>query len=161
MIIRSEDPTDLAAIRSVVTAAFSRPDEANLVDRLRQEGDSVISLVALEGSELVGHVLFSRMRAPLWALGLAPVSVIPERQRGGIGTRLIRAGLDQSRQRGWRGVFVLGDPAYYGRFGFDAGLARGFQSPYRGPHFMALALDAELPTAAGVAEYAPAFRALG
>jgi putative acetyltransferase len=160
MIVRTEEPTDVAAIHRVVAAAFEREDEADLVDRLRERGDGVISLVALDGGKLVGHILFSRMSAPFRALGLAPVAVLPERQRCGIGTRLICAGLDRARQGGWEGIFVLGDPAYYRRFGFDAALARGFQSPYRGPHLMVLALGATLPIAEGVVEYPPAFRSL-
>jgi putative acetyltransferase len=161
MILRSEEPSDIAAIHGVVAAAFDRPDEANLVDRLRADGDCVISLVALDEDALVGHALFSRMRAPFRALGLAPVSVRPERQRAGIGARLIRAGLDRARQDGWQGVFVLGNPDYYRRFGFDPALARGFASPYSGPHLMALALCAALPTATGIIEYASPFRSLG
>jgi len=161
MIVRSEEPTDIDIIHRVVAAAFNRPDEANLVDQLRAHGDCVISLVALVENELVGHALFSRMSAPFRALGLAPVSVMPECQRTGIGTRLIRAGLDRARQDAWQAVFVLGNPEYYRRFGFDAVLASGFTSPYAGPHLMALALGAGLPTNAGVVEYAPPFRSLG
>jgi putative acetyltransferase len=160
MIVRTETPTDIAAIRFVVAAAFKRSDEAILVDRLREHGDCVISLVAVDGGELVGHVLFSQVTAPFRALGLGPVAVTPERQRAGIGSRLIREGLEHARQGGWEGVFVLGNPGYYRRFGFDAGSASGFQSPYRGVHFMALALGGALAAVDGIVEYAPAFRLL-
>lgn len=157
MIIRDENQADLDAIHKLVAAAFQRPDEAALIDHLRSEGACVLSLVAVEGDEIVGNVLFSRMTAPFRALGLGPVSVKPSRQRRGIGRRLIRTGLDRARGAGWRGVFVLGDPKFYSRFGFDPDLAGGFMCRYSGPHLMALALGRELPTRAGVIEYASAF----
>jgi putative acetyltransferase len=158
MIIRAETSSDLAAIRAAEEAAFARPAEAGLVDDLR----SVFSLVAVDGERVVGHVMFSKMSAPFRALGLGPVAVLPERQRTGIGSQLIREGLARAEAEGWKGVFVLGDPAHYGRFGFDADKAGGFRSPYSGPYLMALALGADdLPTRSGSIEYAPAFAALG
>ena len=161
MVIRDEGPADAPAVRALVEAAFGRPLEADLIDRLRADGDAAISLVADDGGEVVGHVLFSGMAAPFRALALAPVSVAPHRQRSGVGTRLIRAGLDRARAGGWRGVFVLGDPAYYRRFGFDPALALGFASPYAGPHLMALALGGgDLPATGGRIDHAPAFAAL-
>jgi putative acetyltransferase len=161
MVIRDEGPADAPAVRAVVEAAFGRPLEADLIDRLRQDGDAAISLVAVDGGEVVGQVLFSGMAAPCPALALAPVSVAPHRQRSGVGTRLIRAGLDRAGEGGWRGVFVLGDPAYYRRFGFDPAVARGFASAYAGPHLMALALGGgDLPATGGRIDYAPAFAAL-
>ncbi|HEX2556628.1 MAG TPA: N-acetyltransferase [Microvirga sp.] len=161
MTIRDEDPADAPGIRALVASAFGQAAEADLVDRLRRDGDGVISLVAVEDGAFVGHVLLSRMRAPFRALGLAPVSVTPERQRAGIGSRLIRAALDRARGEEWQGVFVLGEPAYYRRFGFDSSLAGGFASPYAGPYLMALALRGELPARTGRIVYAPAFAALG
>lgn len=156
-VIRDEEPRDRAAVRAVIEAAFARPDEADLVDRLREDGDREVSLVAVEGGAIVGHVLFSKMGAPFRALGLAPVAVAPTRQRSGIGSRLIRAGLERARAAGWQGVFVLGDPAYYRRFGFDPALAAGFACAYAGPHLMALALGPALPAGGGEIAYAPAF----
>jgi putative acetyltransferase len=160
MMIREEQPADRMAIRSVVMAAFEREAEADLVDWLREGGDSTISLVAQENGAVVGHVLFSRMSAPFRALGLAPVAVSPEWQRAGIGGALIRAGLERAREEGWEAVFVLGDPAYYRRFGFEPSLAQGFSSPYAGPYLMALALQGDLPVATGEIGYAPAFARL-
>lgn len=160
MIIRDEEPADAPAVRATVEAAFARSLEADLVDRLRLDGDGIISLVAVDLGDIVGHAVFSRMAAPFRALGLAPVSVAPARQRSGIGSRLIRAGLDRARQGGWQGVFVLGAPDYYRRFGFDPARARAFTSPYAGPCLMALALDGELPAAEGRIDYAPAFQRL-
>jgi len=156
-LTRDEQPEDIAAIHAVVTAAFGQPAEADLVDRLRADGDSAISLVAVDDSGIVGHVLFSKMSAPFRALALAPVSVMPERQNAGIGSRLIRAGLKRAATDGWEGVFVLGEPEYYRRFGFDAVLATGFTSPYAGAYFMALALNGGLPMKAGKLGHAQAF----
>ena len=161
MIIRDEQPTDTAAIHKLITAAFAQATEAGLVDRLRADGDSVISLVAVERGKVVGHVQFSRMTAPFKALALAPVSVEPKLQKSGIGGRLIYEGLRRAAEEDWDAVFVLGDNAYYERFGFDPDLARGFASPYAGPHFMAIALHGDLSATKGRVDYAPAFAALG
>lgn len=157
VVIRDEEPSDGAAIRAIVEAAFRRPDEADLVDQLRRDGACEVSLVAVTGSSVVGYALLSRMRAPFRALALAPVAVAPDRQHSGIGSRLIRAGLDRAQAAGWQGIFVLGAPGYYRRFGFDPALARGFASPYAGPHLMVLALGPDLPASSGEIEYAPAF----
>jgi putative acetyltransferase len=161
MIIRGETPADFVSVQELVTAAFQRPDEARLVDRLHSNGKYVISLVAVDGVEIVGHLLFSRMAAPFRALGLGPVSVKPHRQREGIGNQLVRMGLEQAIEGGWKGVFVVGDPKFYTRFGFQAALAKGFTSRYSGPHLMALARCRKLPTREGVIGYASAFDSLG
>ena len=156
-MIRDELPDDRRAIRSVNEAAFGRPGEANLVDNLRDEGDIALSLITIEGGRIVEHVLFSRLGAPFLAWGLGPVAVAPDGLRIGIGSRLIQTVLDRARGAGVTGVFVLGAPAYYTRFGFDPVLARGFFSPYAGPYLMALALDGTLPANEGSVAYAPAF----
>jgi putative acetyltransferase len=162
MIVRSETPSDFAAIRIVEEAAFGQSAEAELVDDLRAAGDSVFSLVAVDDGTVVGHALFSRMKAPFPALALGPVAVLHEYRRTGIGSRLIRQGIARSEAAGWQGIFVLGDPAFYRRFGFDAVKARGFISPYAGPHLMVLPIGrSELPTTAGRIEHAPAFAKLG
>ncbi|WP_414642818.1 GNAT family N-acetyltransferase [Bradyrhizobium sp.] len=97
VIIRAEKPADIAGIRNVVEEAFPKPLEARLVDRLRADGNSMISLVAVDDGNIVGHVQFSNMSAPFRALGLGPVSVMPDRQRSGIGSQMIRAGCGRSR----------------------------------------------------------------
>jgi putative acetyltransferase len=160
MIIRGETEADWAGIRRVQTAAFPGPGEAQLVDQLRADGDLRLSLVAAEGDEIVGHVAFSVMRAPFRALGLAPVAVSPGRQKAGIGAALIKAGLEQADESGWDGVFVLGDPRYYQRFGFDVAAAAGFRCRYAGAHFMVKSLGDALPVLNGEVDYAPAFAAL-
>jgi putative acetyltransferase len=160
MLIRDEQSGDRVAIRAVVKAAFGRPDEALLVDRLREDGSVVMSLVAFDGIAVVGHVLMTRMEAPFTALGLAPLAVRPDHQRAGIGSQLVRAGLERAKAAGWQAVFVFGDPRYYRRFGFDAGLASGFSSPYAGPFLMVAALTGTLPLSAGAIAYARPFASL-
>lgn len=162
MIIRAETATDFAAIHAIEEAALAHPGEARLVDDLRNAGDMVLSLVAVEDEQIVGHVAFSKMRAPFRALGLGPVAVLPERQRTGVGSKLIREGLKRAEAERCQGVFVLGDPVYYTRFGFNVSKASAFQSVYSGPYLMVLALGGdELPARRGRIEYAPAFAALG
>jgi putative acetyltransferase len=162
MIVRLETPADIAAIRIIEEIAFGRRDEARLVDDLRAEGNAVFSLVAEEAGIIAGHAMFSRMTAPFPALALGPVAVLPEYRRTGIAGRLIREGIAHSEAAGWAGIFVLGDPAFYRRFGFKIGKASGFTSPYAGPYLMALSLGgSELPADAGIIEYAPAFARLG
>jgi putative acetyltransferase len=158
--LRAFAPSDEAAARNVVTAAFGQADEADLVDALRADGDVVIEILAFAGEAAVGHVMLSRMTAPLPALALAPVSVIPAHQRQGVGQALVRAAVAAARAGPWQAIFVLGDLDYYGRFGFDAALAAPFDSPYAGPHFAALALK-PWPASHGVLRHAPAFDALG
>jgi putative acetyltransferase len=124
MMIRPEQPPDLPAIRRVNEAAFDRPDEADIVDRLRARGAITLSLVAEIEGGVVGHVLFSpvRLQDPAGpdytGVGLGPVAVLPAHQRQGIGSALIRAGLEQVQAAGHPYCVVLGHPAYYPRFGF-------------------------------------------
>jgi putative acetyltransferase len=162
MIVRLETPGDIQAIRIVEEIAFGQRDEARLVDDLRVAGDAVFSLVAVNDGIIAGHAMFSRMQAPFPALALGPIAVLPEYRRTGIASALIREGIARGEAAGWLGIFVLGDPAFYRRFGFDAGKASGFISPYAGPHLMALSLgNSELPTDTGIIEHAPAFAKLG
>lgn len=161
MIIREEEFDDAAAIHDVVRAAFGRIAEATLVDQLRADGDSVISLVAVDHASIIGHVMLSKMTAPFKALGLAPLSVRPDRQMSGIGSLLVREALIGARQGDWGAVFVLGDPRFYCRFGFDPEAASRFISPFAGPHFMVLPMKSGLAAVTGRIDYASAFAALG
>jgi len=157
MIIREEAMNDRAAIHDLVCTVFGRANEAMLVDELRADGDSIVSLIAVDDTQIVGHVMLSKMRAPFKALGLAPVSVRPDCQRSGVGSSLIREALVRARQGNWDAVFVLGDPGYYRRFGFEPEPASGFASRYAGPHLMLLCIRPELPVMSGRIDYAPAF----
>ena len=121
MIVRLERPEDARDVWTVHEAAFGRPDEARLVARLRQEARPCVSLVAERGGRAIGHVFFSPVTIEgdrAIAGGLAPVGVLPDAQGAGAGGALVRAGIEASRALGWELLFVLGNPAYYGRFGF-------------------------------------------
>ncbi len=119
----------------------------------------MLSLVAVEGGAVMGHVLFSRLCAPASALALAPLAVRADRRRRGIGALLVEAGLDRAKRDGWQGVVVLGDPAYYRRFGFRPESVADMDSPYAGPALMGLALAPGGLQGPRV-EHAPAFASL-
>jgi putative acetyltransferase len=143
--IREEAPGDISGIRTVHDRAFGGPDESRLVDRLRSDGLAVASIVAVAGDQIIGHALFSQLRieqpnSSIAAVALAPVAVVPDWQRRGVGTALIETGVKRCAERGVSAVIVLGHPSYYPRFGFSAELATVLESPYAGPAFMALEL---------------------
>lgn len=161
MILREESPADHAALRTLLEGAFGGTAEADLVEALREGQCLALSLVAEEDGQVVGHVALSPMRAPAGALALAPLAVAPGRQRRGIGAALVEEALARARSAGWAAVFVLGEPGYYGRFGFGAAAAAPFRSPWSGPFFQALELrPGGLPAAGGEARHAAAFDAL-
>ena len=161
--IRAESIADQPAIREVNRLAFGRDAEARLVDELRDEGFARLSLVAEDDDRVIGHLLFSALAIngdvdTIEALALAPVAVVPDRQRQGIGAALIRAGLERCRELGHRIVVVLGDPAWYPRFGFSADLALPLTCSYSGPALMALELIPEvLNGVRGELQYPPPF----
>ncbi len=147
MLIRSERSDDRPAIAAIHTAAFGRPDEAALVAVLRGLGEPTLSLVADADFRVVGHILFTpvtirsaRFSSP--ALGLAPLAVLPAHQRSGIGSELVRSGLDACRGISQSVVFVLGSPKFYARFGFEPAAPRGLR--YRSSEFDAAFQVAEL-----------------
>ena len=129
MRIRVEEPRDTSAIHHVNHAAFGSATEAILVDTLRRCAADVISLVADDDGEVVGHIMFSPVRvegAPdIRTMALAPMAVSPDRQRSGIGSALVQAGLAVCTQRGVEAVFVVGHPTYYPRFGFTRASTSG------------------------------------
>jgi len=162
-VIRPEMARDATQVHDVLKSAFESDSEARLVERLRAEGDIVLALVGETQGGLVGYVAFPRLtlttdgrNSP--AVGLAPVGVRPDRQRNGIGTALIRAGLARLKDRGEALIFVLGEPDYYGRFGFS--ILPAYESPYAGPYFQALRLTPNAPVA-GVVTYPKPFSELG
>ena len=151
--IRNETAADRAVIHAVTEAAFrhephSDQREATIVDALRDAGALSISLVAEHDNEVIGHVAASPVtidgRVGDW-FGLGPVSVLPAWQRRGIGRRLVEALLEALRARGAGGCVVLGDPAYYGRFGFLT--TPDLQLPDVPPeYFQSLHLSGSLPS---------------
>jgi putative acetyltransferase len=164
--IRHEQDGDADQIRIVNQRAFGGSSEADIVDALRGSTGS-LSLVAIVDGRIAGHILFTPVRidgvTPRGAaVGLAPLAVLPEQQRRGIGSTLVRAGLDACRSLGCVIVVVLGHPEYYPRFGFvpasTAGLACEFPVPAEA--FMVLELKrGALASASGTVRYHPRFSA--
>ncbi|WP_432417031.1 GNAT family N-acetyltransferase [Mesorhizobium australicum] len=160
LVIRPALASDRAGIREVELQAFGQAAEADLVDALVANGDAVLELVATQEGEIVGHILFSRLfveadegRVP--AVALAPLAVRPKRQDSGIGTALVEHAHASLTHGGDSLSVVLGDPAYYGRFGYAHERAAGFVSDYQCEALQALAWG-EAPTT-GRLVYAPAF----
>jgi putative acetyltransferase len=164
MIVRAEHPSDRDAVRRVHATAFTTSEEADLVDALRASTDPLVSLVAEDAGEVVGHVMFSPVILPdqpeLRLMGLAPLAVVPARQRTGVGGALTRAGLERCREIGAGAVVVLGHPAYYPRFGFSRADAFGIGCQFEAPAeaWMLLELDpGYLRGAGGTARWPAAF----
>ena len=165
MPIRPEAAEDRDAVFEIVKTAFGREAEALLVNRLRDAGQLAVSLVAAVDGGVVGHVAFSPMTLSVnpkgrRAIGLAPLAVLPELQRQGIGGRLVEAGLEQSAAQGWDLAFVLGDPGYYPHFGFMQASGHGLRWEGEAPleAFMVKELrPGGLRNVSGTAGYHPAF----
>jgi putative acetyltransferase len=165
--IRPERPEDHGPAGRVHELAFGAGSgEAGLVDALRADGAHVpeLCLVAVEGEEVVGHVVFSRARLESGheVLALAPMAVVPERQRAGVGSRLIEAALCHAAETDFPLVVVLGHPAYYPRFGFEPAGDYGIVAPWDVPAeaWMVHPLPAYRPEARGLMSYAAAFDAV-
>jgi predicted N-acetyltransferase YhbS len=164
MTIRPETTADHEAIRHVNRLAFGQDDEAGIVDALRRDGYGRVSLVALVSGKIVGHILFSDLRiltdsGTVSALCLAPMAVVPEYQKQGIGSALVQKGLEACRNQGYRIVVVLGHSHFYPRFGFSAKLAVPLLSPFCGREsWMALELvPGALEGVNGWVRYPPPF----
>ncbi len=165
--IRPETPSDWGAISEVNWLAFGRENEARLVEALRQSGDfdSRLSLIAVKGDRAIAHLLFSGIiiQTPggeVDALALAPVAVRPEFQNQGIGSQLVRQGLQDCRSLGHKIVIVVGHPDYYARFGFSPARVLGLEVPFPVPDkaFMVLELmPGALEGVKGTVKYPPAF----
>jgi putative acetyltransferase len=164
--IRAERPSDWLGVHHVTEAAFETHIEVDLIDALRQVRD-IISLVAEHDGAVVGHILFSPVTLSnhphLRIVGLAPMAVAPERQRTGIGSALVKAGLERCSELGFGATAVLGHPEYYPRFGFVPAKRFGIGCEYDVPDgvFMLLELRPGFLTgASGVIRYHDAFRKL-
>ena len=163
--IRQERAADAPAIRRVNEEAFGQRDEADIVDALRKNCDDLLSLVAVDDGEIVGHALWSpatiESGGPVFeGMGLAPVAVLPKCQRKGIGTALINEGIGRLRSQGCRFIIVLGHPGYYPRFGFVPASRHGVKSEWDMPEnaFLVLMLDAANASSVhGTARYRPEF----
>ena len=166
--IRSELPGEEARVRAINESAFGRPDEARIPDEIRGSDRWIEggSLVAVDPTgELVGHLLLSEgdlvaedgSRRPVWMIG--PVAVVPELERRGVGSALMRAAIVLATERGQPVLVLLGHPTYYPRFGFESARAIGIEppQPWSDAAWMALRLPAWTPDLRGVAHFAPAF----
>ena len=164
--IRDERDGDQGEIGRINRLAFGGDDEARLVVALRDGACVRTSLVAEIDGKIIGHILFSELQIvspqdSIPALALAPLAVLPEWQRQGVGSVLVRRGLDACRARGHRIVFVLGHPEFYPQFGFSAEAARKFETVYAGGAFMVAELvPGALAGASGSVRYAPPFDGL-
>lgn len=166
--IREEQPGDVAAIREINLRAFDTGAEAAVVDLLRQNCTERLSLVAQLGDRLVGHILFTPVMAqagaqPIKGMGLAPLAVLPPYQQQGIGSALVRRGVEMVREAGYPFLIVLGHPSYYPRFGFERAAAYGLKSEYSGvpeDAFMIMVFEPEaVKAASGEVRYRPEFAA--
>lgn len=170
--VRPERESDDAEIAAVTRAAFASVDgageaEVALIEALRSRGKAVVSLVATDDERVVGHVLFSEITVetdnPVRVLGLAPLGVYPDVQGRGLGSALVNRGLQECRSAGYDAVVVLGNPAYYGRFGFEKASRYGLTNRYGADEgFMVLALrSGALERLTGIAMYEPEFAEVG
>jgi putative acetyltransferase len=162
--VRNETPADFEAVREVNQVAFGQENEARLVEELRQAG-GVISLVAEVDGRVVGHILFSPVvvesqEGSVPALSLAPMAVLPEFQNRGIGSALVRQGLETCRDLGHGIVIVLGHAQFYPRFGFSPARSRGINAPFDAPDEAWMAIELQpgaLSGVKGTVKYPPAF----
>ena len=165
--IREELPGDIAAVREVNKRAFGQDQEANIVDALRSNGAVLLSLVATLDGQVVGHIMYSpatigeqETGASVTGAGLAPMAVLPEHQRRGIGGKLIEAGTQKLKAKGCPFIIVLGHPNYYPRFGFTPASTFGIKCEWDVPPevFMLLVLDqTKMSGVSGLAKYRPEF----
>ena len=162
--IREEQIDDIPSVHRINTLAFETESEADLVDVLRESAQPVISLVAVDRDALVGHIMFTPVELSgnpsLNIMGLAPMAVMPDRQRCGIGSALASEGLDRCSRIGADAVVVLGHPAYYPRFGFAPASTMNIDCEYDVPDevFMVVELTAgHLPGTGGTIRYHAAF----
>jgi putative acetyltransferase len=154
MEIAPETAADVAGIRQVNQLAFGGDDERRIVDRVRESAHPFISLVAHDHG-VAGHILFSPVtlngNSERLLMGLGPMAVLPARQRQGIGSQLVRAGLDECRRLGVEGVVVVGHPEFYPRFGFSRASAFALTCEFEVPDevFMAIELTKDAFTGPG------------
>jgi putative acetyltransferase len=165
--IRPEKLEDIASINEVTRLSFGGEAEVKLIKAIRESDYSIpeLSLVAVQNNRIVGHILFSPIRIEsvkksVEALALAPMAVLPECQNRGIGTKLVKHGLEACKELGYKIVIVVGHPNYYPRFGFKPAREYRLKAPFEVPDeaFMVLELvPGALKNVRGVAKYSPAF----
>lgn len=166
-MIRIEEKNDCAAVHTLNSSAFETSAEANLVDALRKEAAPIISLVAEEDSKIVGHIMFSPVslsgNSEVNIMGLAPMAIDAKYQRKGIGSALVRAGLEQCKEIDFNTVVVLGHPEYYPRFGFKPSSQSGIKCEYDVPEDVFMVMELQqgyLHGMSGIIKYHAAFNNL-
>ena len=167
MNLRAEGPADVEPVDRVNREAFGQEDEALLVARLRGSDAFIpeLSIVAEEDGKVVGHILFSRVEldppSALRVISLAPMSVLPQHQRRGIGSALVERGLEVANGLGEEVVVLVGHPEYYPRFGFEPASKYGLTNPFPGTEeaFFAMALREGIRIPSGQVVYSPEFEA--
>jgi putative acetyltransferase len=157
---RSEEEQDIEQVREIVCAAFPTDAESKLVDAIRAHGKAIISLVAVDGEAVLGHILFSPVTTTppsvVKGIGLAPVAVRPDVQSQGIGSKLIREGLRWCKELGFDYCVVLGGPDYYQRFGFEKASPFNIRNEYGvDEEFMVIRFSDR--GVSGLVQYAPEF----
>ena len=165
VLIRRQQPADALRIREVNTQAFGQPDEANLVDKLRERCQEHVELVAVRGDEIVGHILFSPAAVEcegrtVTGAALGPMAVLPGHQRQGIGAKLVRSGVSILRQKNCPFLVVIGHPEFYPRFGFRPASQFGVQCDWDVPDaaFMMMVLtEEEMRGVRGKVRFRPEF----
>ena len=168
LIIREEQPGDEQPINAVNLAAFESAEEADIVDKLRDNCPDFLSFVAERDGKIVGHILFTPVQAQsesevVTGMGLAPMAVLPEYQNRGVGSALVREGIRKVRKQKYPFIIVLGHPEYYPRFGFEPGSNFGLECEYDDvpdEAFMMLPLDGNIvDSLSGIVKYRPEFSA--
>ncbi len=165
LVIRPETPEDSAAIRNVNEEAFGSSVEAGLVEKLRLRQTYALSLIVTIGGKVIGHILFSPVtiesgNTSFGALALGPMAILPSYQKKGVGSQLVRAGLQECKRLGHEIVVALGHPDYYPRFGFIPAKPRGIECEFEVPDepWMILELhEGALAGRSGVVKYQPEF----
>ncbi|MCW4032557.1 MAG: N-acetyltransferase [Candidatus Bathyarchaeota archaeon] len=166
MIVRREKEEDFKSIYEINEQAFKQKDESELIERIRNNKNFIpeLSLVAEENGKIIGHILFSKIKIigekKYESLALAPMAILPELQRKGIGGRLIKEGLNKARELGFDSVIVLGHKDYYPRFGFERASKWDIKCPFKVPDeaFMAIELNiGVLANKSGIVEYPEEF----
>ncbi|MFN8671740.1 MAG: N-acetyltransferase [Candidatus Sericytochromatia bacterium] len=171
ILIRKENINDFIGISEVNTQAFKQENEAKLVNLLRSSINFIpeLSLVAILNDKLIGHILFTKIKIinekkqGFESLALAPMSVLPEFQNKGIGSKLVKEGLNQSKNLGYKSVIVLGHSEYYPKFGFKKASNWNIKCPFNVPDssYMAIELiDKGLDNISGIVEYSKEFSLL-
>ena len=164
--IGPEEPGDIAEVRALNERAFGQPDEAGIVDSIRTACPDVVSLVAVDGGQVVGHIFFSPVlvsgeSGTVQGMGLAPMAVLPENQRQGIGSLLVRAGIEALHKQKCPFIIVLGHPKYYPRFGFVPASRHDLSCQWDGipdDVFMVLILEKKgMVDVSGIARYRDEF----